>query len=614
MILVFIVSYYGFWHFSTIPNQAFYGNLEVPAGHKMSVGNGSALLLENLFLTNSDILNRSFFLDWQIGFKGYLSKTWDFDLSVKWSSVLDSTTESNYPYKEDFKKAIFSGSYDPFSLTKRDLIGIKKHDVVSKNFDTKLFGTLDLSGETGFWGINMSTGLQAHYDNYTHTFDPLVEQDKILFAQSAGVTSGKRVNRMVLAGYIEGIKNFSNSLEVQLASRVDHYSDFGWTFNPKLAIRFQPSSQFIFRTSLGTSFEAPSLAYLHTPTTTTNISIYDTVACYNQLKAGNHFNSIYDSLIEDKFKSQSAKDKLIKEFLIEQKAVVDNKSLSDNVKSAFKGLVGQMAQSNYCNQNQRIKGIYTGNKNLKPIRAFTTSSGFHWDINEDHSLTVDAWFNSLSGVILPSFTSKKTVDAELRYGKKYVEEAGVQYERDSTEPYPIINPVASFLNVSGKKLYGVNINWTSNFSNWKIRKGYFYFEDDFSYIIKSGVENFKGMGFVNNLSKSFSNGSNIFSLPKWRNFAVFGWTSSKHNVSLVLKSTARVKKTFDESEMLPIQNILDLFYKYSINPKSSLRLGFYNLLFLNPVLDDSVKRGAKFNSNFFDPRGPYFFAEIKKTL
>ena len=426
----------GYWHYSAEPNQPFYGNLEIPAGHKMSLGGGSALSLENLFLTGSDVSAQSFFLDGLVGFKGFLSKTWDFDFSVKWSSVLDKETKTNYPYKESLAQAIVSGAYDPFDLSKRDLRSVKKHEVVSKNFDTKLFGTLDLSGETGFWGINMSAGLQAHYNNYTHTFDPLVQQGKI-FSQTPAYT-GSKFNRTILSAYAEGIKSFSNRLEIQLAGRVDRYSDFGWTFNPKLAVRFQPSSQFLLRSSLGTSFSAPNLIQLYTPSKKTDIWVDDTVACYNQLKAGKHFDPIYNSLTGEKFKTQSAKDKLIKEFLIEQSAVVEDKTLSENVKTAFKDLTKPLANSQYCDW-RRVPGVIQGNKGLEPVKALTASVGFHWDFNEDHSLTADAWFNSLNRAISWAFNDK-TVDAELRYGKKYVEDAGVQYERDSVAPYAIKNP------------------------------------------------------------------------------------------------------------------------------------------------------------------------------
>ena len=598
----------GFWHHSTVPDQPFYGNLKIPVGHKMSVGGGSALELENLFLTGSDSLARSFFLDGLVGLKGYLSKTWDFDLNMKWSSVLDKTTKTDYLYKEDLTKSIVSGSYDPFDPNKKDLSTIQKHDVVYKNFDTKLFGTLDLSGETGLWGIDMSAGLQAHHNNYTHTFDPLVQQGKI-FAEKPGETASK-FSRTVLAAYLEGIKSFSDMVEVQVAGRADHYSDFGWTFNPKLAVRFQPSSQILFRSSVGTAFEAPGLIELYTPAKPSDIWVNDTVACYNQLKASNHFEPIYTSLTGEEFKSQETKDKLIKEFLIEQSSVVENKSLSDNVKSAFKDLTKQIAEAKYCRWIQ-VPGTFQGNKNLKPIKALTASFGLHWGLNEDHGLTADVWFSSLSGAIGPAFNGK-TIDAELRHGKKYVEDAGVQYERDSAAEYnPIKNPVNSYINISKRKLYGLDVRWKSDFSNWKVRGGHFYFEDDFSYVLKAGVENFKGMGFVNNLGRSFPG---KFSLPKWRNFATLGWKNSKHDISLVLKSVAGVKKAFDQSEILPMENIVDLFYKYNMNVKTTLRLGWYNLLFSNPVLDDSIKQRAKFDSHFFDPRGPHFFVEVRRLL
>ncbi|MCZ0932857.1 MAG: TonB-dependent receptor, partial [Oligoflexia bacterium] len=369
-------------------------------------------------------------------------------------------------------------------------------------------------------------------------------------------------------------------------------------------------SQFILRSSLGTAFEAPGLIELYTPAKKTDIWVDDTVACYNQLKSDNHFKPIYDSLTGEKFKSQEDKDKLIKEFLIEQSSVAENQSLSDNTKSAFKGLAKPMADSKYCNKWVRVPGTFQGNKNLKPMKALTASLGFHWDMNEDHGLTVDAWFNSLNGAISWAFNDK-TIDAELRYGKKYVEEVGLQYERDSTAPYPIVNPVDSFINVSARKLYGVNLSWKSNFSNWKFGGGNFYFEDDFSYVIKAGVENFKGMGFVNNLGKSLPGG---YSLPKWRNFSALGWKNSKHNISLILKSVASVKKRFDESKTLPTGHVVDLFYKYNMNPKTTLRFGWYNLLFSDPVLDDSIQRGIKFNSHFFDPRGPHFFVELRQKI
>jgi outer membrane receptor protein involved in Fe transport len=49
-------------------------------------------------------------------------------------------------------------------------------------------------------------------------------------------------------------------LELSLAARYEQYSDFGSTSNPKIGLRWAPSSSVKLRTSWGTSFKAPKLA------------------------------------------------------------------------------------------------------------------------------------------------------------------------------------------------------------------------------------------------------------------------------------------------------------------------------------------------------------------
>ncbi len=70
-------------------------------------------------------------------------------------------------------------------------------------------------------------------------------------------------------------------LEAQLAARYDHYSDAGGTFNPKIAMRWQPAEQLMFRSSYSTGFRAPSLYELNDPNTKTftNATYNDPVLC-----------------------------------------------------------------------------------------------------------------------------------------------------------------------------------------------------------------------------------------------------------------------------------------------------------------------------------------------
>ena len=603
----FYTQLFGFFQNSKEPDQAILSKLSLPSGHKMSAGNGSAGSLRYLFkdFYREESIS-SAFLDTLVGARGYISKTWDFDLSLKWSNIWEHKTYENHPYLQSLTEALVSGAYDPFNPKVRDLSKVKFHDSLYKDNDTRLFTSLDFSGESGFWDIDLAVGFQAYYNKYRNKADPKVKKGEIFALAPA--ENKDLPGRTLVATYAEAVKNFSNVLEVQVAGRIDHYSDFGWTANPKLALYYKPVSNFLVRSSVGTSFEAPDLDDLYTPKTTGYISIYDTVACYNELKGNKHFDPIYQILKGDKFKSQSAKDKLIKQFLVEQSDIIENKDLSAEVKKAFKNLTGKIGDQDYC-RTKSVFGTGKGNRNLKETKALTASLGFHWDLNENHSLKGDYWFNALSGTPIASLhENKKTIDAELLHGKAYVEKEGIVYERDGSHPLNPVKeetPVSSLINVGKKKLSGFDLTWESDFPHWTFGKGYFYFKDDFSYVLTSGVENFPGM-YAKNLGK--------FGLPKWRNFTTLGWKSPRHNLSLLVKTVAGTKKYNNEFERLKLGYLLDLFYQYRMSAKTSFKLGWYNLLFSDPVLDNSIKQGKKFDSKFFDRKGPHFFVEVRRIL
>ena len=56
-----------------------------------------------------------------------------------------------------------------------------------------------------------------------------------------------------------------HSLEVSLAGRIDDYSDFGTTTNPKIGVTWAPAASFSVKGSYGTSFRAPALSDLKAP-------------------------------------------------------------------------------------------------------------------------------------------------------------------------------------------------------------------------------------------------------------------------------------------------------------------------------------------------------------
>jgi len=78
-------------------------------------------------------------------------------------------------------------------------------------------------------------------------------------------------NRTNVSIYFDSEFNFTKNFLVGAALRFEDYSDFGSTFNFKLASRFKVSDNLSFRGSLSSGFRAPSLAQLYYNLKFTNI-------------------------------------------------------------------------------------------------------------------------------------------------------------------------------------------------------------------------------------------------------------------------------------------------------------------------------------------------------
>ena len=86
------------------------------------------------------------------------------------------------------------------------------------------------------------------------------------------------------------------SFEIQVAGRMDYYSDFKFTFNPKASVRWQPSSKFLVRGTIGNSFLAPSMHALYGTVTEGYPFIVDTVSCFQEMQATNDFQKLIGDL------------------------------------------------------------------------------------------------------------------------------------------------------------------------------------------------------------------------------------------------------------------------------------------------------------------------------
>ena len=102
-------------------------------------------------------------------------------------------------------------------------------------------------------------------------------------ASSSGLSGSlsKSGSRNVQAFFAEVVAPMSKALEISLAARFDRYNDVGNTTNPKVAVRYQPSSTLLLRASATTGFRAPTLFEKNGPPSRndTNDSYDDPILC-----------------------------------------------------------------------------------------------------------------------------------------------------------------------------------------------------------------------------------------------------------------------------------------------------------------------------------------------
>lgn len=162
-----------------------------------------------------------------------------------------------------------SGILNPFSLTQSDaaLAGLKaisaegvtlyggKYEV--KQLDGSVSGSLfDLPGGT----VQVALGVDYRRETYSFNGSPAAVTGtpdifNVAFDNNNALTPK---NRTVKAAYAEVLVPVIEALEVTGAVRLDDYSGFGSTVNPKISAKFRPLDWLMFRGSFNTGFRVPA--------------------------------------------------------------------------------------------------------------------------------------------------------------------------------------------------------------------------------------------------------------------------------------------------------------------------------------------------------------------
>ena len=115
--------------------------------------------------------------------------------------------------------------------------------------------------------LGFAIGAEWRHDKATYT----VNRDLAGQASSSGYAGAldQAGSRNIAAVFTEFNVPIIKDLEMNLAGRYDRYSDVGGRFDPKVALRYQPTKQVLLRGSYNKGFRAPTLFDLYGPQTVT---------------------------------------------------------------------------------------------------------------------------------------------------------------------------------------------------------------------------------------------------------------------------------------------------------------------------------------------------------
>jgi iron complex outermembrane receptor protein len=200
--------------------------------------------------------------DWSTtsGLKGVAAGAWSWDLS-------NTTGKNDYRFMGD---KTFNTSLGA-NQTHFDDGGFSYlQNTTNLNF-SRAFSTgmnLGMGAEYRYENYQISAGEKASYHNYDAT------GQKASGAQGfPGFQPVDEVNasRSVMGLYADAEFDVNKKLLLNLAARLESYSDFGFTHNYKFAMRFKVNPTINWRSSLSTGFRAPSLQQINYSSTFTTV-------------------------------------------------------------------------------------------------------------------------------------------------------------------------------------------------------------------------------------------------------------------------------------------------------------------------------------------------------
>ncbi|QQP96149.1 TonB-dependent receptor [Lysobacter enzymogenes] len=219
-------------------------------------------------------INKSQFYRTLFGLRGQ-GQVWDWEVAASHSESRQREYVRNFLDRYAFERVLRDGSYD-FLNPSRTPGALDALRLSTRRPGTYRLSTLSgkISGFPFQWragDVGVAAGVEFRDEAQDARTSPQVLSGTEL-RPAINLIDG---DRRVAAAFFELSLKPWQQVEVQLAGRGDHYSDFGSAFSPKLGVRWQLNDDFLLRLNASRGFRAPSLPEIAQSTTISYGTVID---------------------------------------------------------------------------------------------------------------------------------------------------------------------------------------------------------------------------------------------------------------------------------------------------------------------------------------------------
>ncbi|WIV96175.1 TonB-dependent receptor [Kinneretia aquatilis] len=500
-----------------------------------------------------------------LGMSGALAG-WDYDWALNHSTnkVADRDVRGYLLYQElidGIHKGLIN-VFGPSSAAGRDYLEkIQVNDEVRSakgsmsSFDAKASRELmRLDGGA----LAIALGGELRREKVESRASELLLSDNINEDWTPGDSQFVKNSRKVWAAYGELNAPFTKQVELQLALRHDHYQKIGGSTNPKIGLRYQPSTDLLLRASAGRGFRAPSMNDLYRPT---------------------------------KFGSTQ---------------VLPDPVYCADVNNDFGRCANNWDTQTYSNPN------------LKPERSRQFSLGMVFEATRNLSVSLDYWNIQKSDLI--STIGEDIILANLdKYGKlvhRYNMDEGLEGCDYDPDDYEICFIELRKENRGKQRTSGLDI--TMDLKGLRTGVGDFGAKLVGTLALKSEKQTGYGDGFVSNLGKFVTDGV----VQRWRHRLTVDWSQGPWSLSLsnnYISAYDDQNSAIDtnsgkvvEKNKVKAYSLWDLSGAWNASKDLTLRAGIKNLFNTAPPYSNQAYFFISgYDPSYTDPRGRFGYLSVQ---